>query len=120
VTFQLRYCIPVFRCPSDKPHKQSRVAGLVMQLGRVVCANRMKVPIDETEFRNLTMPVYVRVDRGYSRIGITGIDPPLFLGSVEFEIGELKPFFDALDSGDLEWLVQEAITLNMRIGLISI
>jgi hypothetical protein len=118
LAFQVRYCVPIFGCSASKPHKRFRVAGLVMQLGRITHANRTVKNISGIAFHELTMPVYVRVDERYSTIGLTGLDPLMFVGAVQFETGELKAFFDALDSGDVEWLVREAITLNMRIGLI--
>jgi len=118
LAFQLRYCVPIYGCPSNKPHKRSRAAGIAIQLARIAFTNRMNTTIDETSFHSLTMPIYVKFDPRYSRISILGLDPMLFLGSSEFYIGELKEFFDKLDSGDVEWLVKEAITLCLRLGLL--
>jgi hypothetical protein len=120
LAFQLRYCVPLFGSPPDKPHKRSRVAGLVMQLARIVYALRTGGPIDDVTFRSLTMPVYVRVNEDHSSIGMFGLDPIMFLGSMEFDKGELTAFFDALDSGEVEWLVQEAMTISLRIGLLAV
>jgi hypothetical protein len=120
LTFQLRYFAPVFGCPAEKPHKRRRIGSLVLQLGRVVVANRTMAKIDETDFRALTMPTYVVVDSEYRELGIMGLDPLIFLGSFPFDPGELKDFFDKLDSGDVESLVKEAIILNARMGLIEL
>jgi hypothetical protein len=118
LAFQLRYCAPIFGSPQDKPHKRSRVAAIAMQLARIVHALRMRQSIDAVAFASLTMPLFVKFDAKYSRIAVIGLDPMIYLGSAEFEVGELKEFFDALDSGRVEWLVREAITLWMRMGLL--
>ena len=118
LAFQLRYCAPIFGCPPNKPHKRSRIAAIAMQLARIVYAKRTGQPIDEVTFASLTMPVYVKFDAKYSNIGVFGLDPMVYLGSAQFEVGELKDFFDALNSGNVEDLVREAIILWMRMGLL--
>lgn len=118
LTFQLRYCVPAFGCPPAKPHKRSRAAAIAIQLARTVFANRSGRIVDRETFCSLTMPLYITIDEDYSKIGVIGLDPMLFIGSAHFDIGELREFFDGLDSGDVETIVKQAITLCMRVGLI--
>jgi hypothetical protein len=117
LAFQLRYCVPIFGCPESKPHKRSRAAALTLQLGRVVELNRKKGGVSQTEFKSVTMPLYVKFDEAYSELGVMGLDPLVYLGSFQFDKNELRPFFEQLDKGNVESLVMQAIELNTRIGL---
>lgn len=95
LSYQIQFNAPVFGSPASKPHKRARLAGKVVQLARVVVANRTGRRIDETTFRALTMPLYAAPNETHTRIGITSVDPLMFIGSCEGrDNDDIRNFFN--------------------------
>lgn len=120
LAFTLRYNAPIFKAPADKLHKRARFASKVLQLARIASFRAQHLSVDRAAFRALTAPVFVVVPPDLRRLTVLALEPAQFLGTFDFEAGELAPFFDQLDSGNVDGLVREGTIVAEQIGFLDV
>jgi hypothetical protein len=120
LAFTLRYNAPIFGAPSDKPHKRARFASKVLQLARISAHRANGRGVDRAAFLKLTAPIFVSISQDLRLLAIVGLEPARFLGSFEFEPGELQPMFDKLDTGHVDDLIKDGIVVAAQVGFLGV